>query len=201
MFKIVDKDKMKNRSDKDDTDQSVDHQDVGKQETPEDQSELSLDEQLAKSQEQASKNWDKVLRLQAEIENLRKRTLRDVENASRGSIERVIMEMLPILDSFELGLDLKTETIDEYKTFKEGQEASMMLMNSLFYKLSIETIDPSEMRYDPELHEVISTQEDDSVEPGYIIKVIQKGYRLKERLLRPARVIVCAEKNKKDSLT
>ena len=192
---------MKNRSDKDDTDQSVDHQDVGKQETPEDQSELSLDEQLAKSQEQASKNWDKVLRLQAEIENLRKRTLRDVENASRGSIERVIMEMLPILDSFELGLDLKTETIDEYKTFKEGQEASMMLMNSLFYKLSIETIDPSEMRYDPELHEVISTQEDNSVEPGYIIKVIQKGYRLKERLLRPARVIVCAEKNKKDSLT
>ena len=192
---------MKNRSDKDDTDQSVDHQDVGKQETPEDQSELSLDEQLAKSQEQASKNWDKVLRLQAEIENLRKRTLRDVENASRGSIERVIMEMLPILDSFELGLDLKTETIDEYKTFKEGQEASMMLMNSLFYKLSIETIDPSEMRYDPELHEVMSTQEDDSIEPGYIIKVIQKGYRLKERLLRPARVIVCAEQNKKDSPT
>ena len=192
---------MKNRSDKDDTDQSVDHQNVEKQETPKDQSELSLDEQLAKSQEQASKNWDKVLRLQAEIENLRKRTLRDVENASRGSIERVIMEMLPILDSFELGLDLKTETIDEYKTFKEGQEASMMLMNSLFYKLSIETIDPSEMRYDPELHEVISTQEDDSVEPGYIIKVIQKGYRLKERLLRPARVIVCAEKNKKDSPT
>ena len=201
MFKIVDKDKMKKRSDKDDADQSVDHQDVEKQETPEDQPELSLDEQLAKSQEEVSNNWDKVLRLQAEIENLRKRTLRDVENASRGSIERVIMEMLPILDSFELGLDLKTETIDEYKTFKEGQEASMMLMNSLFNKLSIETIDPSEMRYDPGLHEVISTQEDDSVEPGYIIKVIQKGYRLKERLLRPARVIVRAEKNKKDSPT
>ena len=201
MFKIVDKDKMKKRSDKDDADQSLDHQDVEKQETPEDQPELSLDEQLAKSQEEVSKNWDKVLRLQAEIENLRKRTLRDVENASRGSIERVIMEMLPILDSFELGLDLKTETIDEYKTFKEGQEASMMLMNSLFNKLSIETIDPSEMRYDPGLHEVISTQEDDSVEPGYIIKVIQKGYRLKERLLRPARVIVRAEKNKNDSPT
>ena len=103
---------MKNRSDKDDTDQSVDHQDVEKQETPEDQSELSLDEHLAKSQEEAAKNWDKVLRLQAEIENLRKRTLRDVENASRGSIERVIMEMLPILDSFELGLGLKTETMN-----------------------------------------------------------------------------------------
>jgi len=192
---------MKNNSNNDDTDQSVDLHDEDKQESSQDQPELSLDEQLLKSQEEASKNWDKALRLQAEIENLRKRTFRDIENASRGSIERVIMEILPILDSFELGLDLKTETIEEYKTFKEGQEASMMLMNSLFSKLSIETIDPSEMRYDPGLHEVISTQDDDSVEPGYIIQVIQKGYRLKERLLRPARVIVCAEKNKDESST
>ncbi len=192
---------MKNSTNNDDADQSVDLQDEDNQESPQEQSELSLDDQLVKSKEEASKNWDKVLRLQAEIENLRKRTFRDIENASRGSIERVIMEILPILDSFELGLDLKTETIEEYKTFKEGQEASMMLMNSLFSKLSIETIDPSEMRYDPGLHEVISTQEDDSVEPGYIIQVIQKGYRLKERLLRPARVIVCAEKNKDESST
>ena len=192
---------MKNSTNNDDADQSVDLQDEGNQESPQDQSELSLDDQLVKSKEEASKNWDKVLRLQAEIENLRKRTFRDIENASRGSIERVIIEILPILDSFELGLNLKTETIEQYKTFKEGQEASMMLMNSLFNKLSIETIDPSEMRYDPELHEVISTQEDDSVEPGYIIKVIQKGYRLKERLLRPARVIVCAEKNKDEPST
>ena len=192
---------MKNSTNNDDADQSVDLQDEDNQESPQEQSELSLDDQLVKSKEEASKNWDKVLRLQAEIENLRKRTFRDIENASRGSIERVIMEILPILDSFELGLDLKTETIEEYKTFKEGQEASMMLMNSLFSKLSIETIDPSEMRHDPGLHEVISTQEDDSVEPGYIVHVIQKGYRLKERLLRPARVIVCAEKNKDESST
>ena len=201
MSKIVDKDKMKNSTNNDAADQSVDLNDEEKQDSSQDQSELSLDEQLVKSQEEASINWDKVLRLQAEIENLRKRTFRDIENASRGSIERVIMEMLPILDSFELGLNLKTETIEEYKTFKEGQKASMMLMKSLFTKLSIETIDPSEMRYDPELHEVISTQEDDSVEPGYIIKVIQKGYRLQERLLRPARVIVCAEKIKDEPST
>ena len=192
---------MKKNTNNNDADHSVDLQDEDKQESSQDQSEMSLDEQLTKSQEEASINWDKVLRLQAEIENLRKRTFRDIENASRGSIERVIMEILPILDSFELGLDLKTETIEEYKTFKEGQEASMMLMNSLFNKLSIETIDPSEMRYDPELHEVISTQEDDSIEPDYIIKVIQKGYRLKERLLRPARVIVCVEKNKDEPST
>ena len=192
---------MKNTTNNDDVDQSVDLKSEEKQESTQDQSELSLEELLVVTREEASKNWDKVLRLQAEIENLRKRTFRDIENASRGSIERVIMEILPILDSFELGLSLKTETIEEYKTFKEGQEASMMLMKSLFSKLSIETIDPSEMRYDPELHEVISTQEDDSVESGYIIKVIQKGYHLKERLLRPARVIVCAEKNKDEPST
>jgi len=196
----MDDDEMK-KSSNNDANQSVDLQDEELQESSRKQSELSLDEQLVVSQEEASKNWDKVLRLQAEIENLRKRTFRDIENASRGSIERVIMEILPILDSFELGLSLKTETIDEYKTFKEGQEASMMLMQSLFSKLSIETIDPSGMRYDPELHEVISTQEDDSVESGYIIKVIQKGYRLRERLLRPARVIVCAEMNKDEPST
>ena len=105
---------MKNSTNNDDADQSVDLQDGDNQESSQDQSELSLDDQLVKSKEEASKNWDKVLRLQAEIENLRKRTFRDIENASRGSIERVIMEILPILDSFELGLDLKTETIEEY---------------------------------------------------------------------------------------
>ena len=192
---------MKNTTNNDDVDQSVDLKSEEKQESTQDQSALSLEELLVVTREEASKNWDKVLRLQAEIYNLRKITFRDIENASRGSIERVIMEILPILDSFELGLSLKTETIEEYKTFKEGQEASMMLMKSLFSKLSIETIDPSEMRYDPELHEVISTQEDDSVESGYIIKVIQKGYRLKERLLRPARVIVCSEVNKDEPST
>ena len=196
MFKMVDNEIMKNNSNNDDVDQPNNLQNDDSNEVSEKQVEPSLQEKLDKSKEETSKNWDKILRLQAEIENLRKRTFRDIENASRGSIERVIMEILPILDSFELGLNLKTETIEEYKTFKEGQKASMMLMKSLFSKLSIETIDPSEMRYDPELHEVISTQDDDSVEPGYVIQVIQKGYRLKERLLRPARVIVCAEKNK-----
>ena len=198
---MLDKDKMKNNSNKDDVDQSNNLQNQESKEASENQPELSIQEQLVKSQEETSKNWDKILRLQAEIENLRKRTFRDIESASRGSIERVVMEILPILDSFELGLNLKTETIQEYKTFKEGQEASMLLMKSLFNKLSIETIDPTEMRYDPDLHEVISTHEDSSVEPGYIIQVIQKGYRLKDRLLRPARVIVCAENKKNEPST
>ena len=111
------------------------------------------------------------------------------------------MELLPVLDSFDLGLDLETETIEQYKIFKEGQVATLKLITSLLEKLSIEIIAPVEMKYDPELHEVISLQEDGSVEPGYIIQVVQKGYRLRGRLLRPARVIVSAEEQENKSST
>ncbi len=186
------------------SDTSVSSDDQKKNQTEEQQETepvLTLEEELEKAKEKASENYDQMLRFQAEIENIRKRTLKDIENASRGSIERVIMELLPVLDSFDLGLGLKTETIEQYKIFKEGQVATLKLITSLLEKLSIEIIDPVEMKYDPELHEVISLQEDASVEPGYIIHVVQKGYRLKDRLLRPARVIVSAEEQENKSST
>jgi molecular chaperone GrpE len=186
------------------SDASVSSEDQKKKQTEEQQETepiLTLEEELEKEKEKASENYDQMLRLQAEIENIRKRTLKDVENASRGSIERVIMELLPVLDSFDLGLSLKTENIEQYKIFKEGQVATLKLITSLLEKLSIEIIDPAEMKYDPELHEVISLQEDDLAEPGYIIHVVQKGYRLRGRLLRPARVIVSAEEQENKSST
>jgi molecular chaperone GrpE len=186
------------------SDASVSSEDQKKKQTEKQQETepiLTLEEELEKEKEKASENYDQMLRLQAEIENIRKRTLKDVENASRGSIERVIMELLPVLDSFDLGLSLKTENIEQYKIFKEGQVATLKLITSLLEKLSIEIIDPAEMKYDPELHEVISLQEDDLAEPGYIIHVVQKGYRLRGRLLRPARVIVSAEEQENKSST
>ena len=141
----------------------------------------------------ADENWEKVLRLQAELENLRKRTLKDVESASKGSIERVIQEILPIMDSFELGVKVDTSTKQGVETFIEGQTATFKLFQSVLDKFLIETINPENMKYDPELHEVISMQDSDDTESGYIIEVIQKGYRLKNRLLRPARVIVSSD--------
>ena len=141
----------------------------------------------------ADENWEKVLRLQAELENLRKRTLKDVESASKGSIERVFQEILPIMDSFELGVKVDTSTKEGVETFIEGQTATFKLFQSALDKFLIETINPENMKYDPELHEVISMQDSDEIESGYIIEVIQKGYRLKNRLLRPARVIVSSD--------
>ena len=194
----------KSMEDANNSDTSVSSDDQKKNQTEEQQETepvLTLEEELEKAKEKASENYDQMLRFQAEIENIRKRTLKDIENASRGSIERVIMELLPVLDSFDLGLGLKTETIEQYKIFKEGQMATLKLITSLLEKLSIEIIDPAEMKYDPELHEVISLQEDDLAEPGYIIHVVQKGYRLRGRLLRPARVIVSAEEQENKSST
>ena len=141
----------------------------------------------------ADENWEKVLTLQAELENLRKRTLKDVESASKGSIERVFQEILPIMDSFELGVKVDTSTKEGVETFIEGQTATFKLFQSVLDKFLIETINPENMKYDPELHEVISMQDSDDTESGYIIEVIQKGYRLKNRLLRPARVIVSSD--------
>ena len=141
----------------------------------------------------ADENWEKVLRLQAELDNLRKRTLKDVESASKGSIERVFQEILPIMDSFELGVKVDTSTKEGIETFIEGQTATFKLFQSVLDKFLIETINPENMKYDPELHEVIGMQDSDEIESGYIIEVIQKGYRLKNRLLRPARVIVSSE--------
>ena len=147
-------------------------------------------------EKQAAENWDKVLRLQAEIDNLRKRTIKDIENTNKSSIERVFREILPVLDSFELGVLVDTSTKEGVETFIEGQNATFKLLQSVLERFSIETLNPEHMKYDPELHEVISMQETDHVEQGYIVQVVQKGYRLNQRLLRPARVIVASEKEK-----
>ena len=147
-------------------------------------------------EKQAAENWDKVLRLQAEIDNLRKRTIKDIENTNKSSIERVFREILPVLDSFELGVLVDTSTKEGVETFIEGQNATFKLLQSVLETFSIDTLNPEHMKYDPELHEVISMQDTDQVEQGYIVQVVQKGYRLNQRLLRPARVIVASEKEK-----
>ena len=126
-------------------------------------------------QEKIDEQWDKILRLQAEIENLRKRNVKDIESAAKASIERVFQEIIPVIDSFEIGM-----TIDKKKDDK----------------FSIEVIDPKDMKFDSENHEAMSIVEDENTEPGYIVNVIQKGYRLQNRLLRPARVIVSSETEK-----
>ena len=91
-------------------------------------------------EKQAAENWDKVLRLQAEIDNLRKRTIKDIENTNKSSIERVFREILPVLDSFELGVLVDTSTKEGVETFIEGQNATFKLLQSVLERFSIETL-------------------------------------------------------------
>ena len=147
-------------------------------------------------QEKIDEQWDKILRLQAEIENLRKRNVKDIESAAKASIERVFQEIIPVIDSFEIGITIDKEKDDGIETFIAGQEATYKQFISMLDKFSIEVIDPKDMKFDSENHEAMSIVEDEKTEPGYIVNVIQKGYRLQNRLLRPARVIVSSETEK-----
>ena len=147
-------------------------------------------------QNKIDEHWEKILRLQAEIENIRKRNVKDIESAAKASIERVFQEIIPVIDSFEIGMTIDTETDDGMETFFAGQKATYKQFMSILDKFSIEVIDPQDMKFDSENHEAMSIIHDENTKPGYIVNVIQKGYRLQNRLLRPARVIVSSETEK-----
>ena len=147
-------------------------------------------------QNKIDEHWEKILRLQAEIENIRKRNVKDIESAAKASIERVFQEIIPVIDSFEIGMTIDRETDDGMETFIAGQMATYKQFMSILDKFSIEVIDPQDMKFDSENHEAMSIIHDENTKPGYIVNVIQKGYRLQNRLLRPARVIVSSETEK-----
>tara|TARA_B100001996_G_scaffold30596_1_gene23249 strand:- start:23 stop:628 length:606 start_codon:yes stop_codon:yes gene_type:complete len=148
-----------------------------------------LQEQLKKIQDESKENLDKAFRAQAEMENLRKRTVRDVENAHKYALEKFINELLPILDSLELGLSASANTKNVDELFK-GMELTLEMFNKTLEKFGVKTIDPQGEKFNPELHEAVSMQAIKDSESGIIITVMQKGYSLNERLIRPAMVVV-----------
>ena len=148
-----------------------------------------LQVQLEKSQEQSKVSLDKVVRAQAEMENLRKRAARDVENAHKYALEKFTDELLPIMDSLELGLSasVKAKNLDD---LCKGMELTLEMFNTVMEKFGITMIEPKGEKFDPELHDAVSMQETDDSNSGIIIEVMQKGYTLNGRLIRPAMVVV-----------
>jgi molecular chaperone GrpE len=147
--------------------------------------------QLAELQAKADENWDRYLRAAAEVENIRKRASRDVEKAHKFALEQFGRELLAVRDSLELGLDAGDQASAE--SLLEGSLATLKLLTSTLERFGIEEVDPAGEPFDPEFHEAIGMQPSDTVEPGSVVNVVQKGYSLNGRLLRPARVIVAAE--------
>jgi len=156
-------------------------------------SQVSVDEltqQLVTAQEEAASNWDKVLRIQAEMENIKRRSQKDIENAHKFALVDFAKELLTVIDSLELGLQAATESSPEIAKIREGNELTLKQFQSVFSKFNIERVDPVGEKFNPEQHQAISMQESADVEPNTVVEVFQKGYLLNGRILRAAMVIV-----------
>jgi molecular chaperone GrpE len=152
---------------------------------------ISLNEALQKAEESAEENWNKYLRAVAELENARKRATRDIENARRYGVEGLAAELLGVADSLEMGLEVAENATVE--TLLEGKRATLKQLQSAMEKFGITIVSPDGEPFDPELHEALSMQESATAEPNSVVAVIQRGYQINGRLLRPARVIVAKE--------
>lgn len=151
------------------------------------QAEDDLIERLANAENKADENWDLLLRTKAEMENLRRRTQKDLENAHKFSIEKFVTELLPIMDSMELGLAVEDASAE---SLREGTIMTISMVSQMFEKFNIKVIDPLNEKFDAEFHQAMTAQPTDEVEPNTVMAVMQKGYVLNDRLVRPAMVLV-----------
>ena len=151
------------------------------------QAEDDLIEQLNTAKSKAEENWDLLLRTKAEMENLRRRTQKDLENAHKFGIEKFVTELLPVMDSMELGLAAEEASTE---SLKEGMTLTINMVSQMFEKFNIKMVDPMNEKFDPEFHQAMAAQPTDDVEPNTVIAVMQKGYVLNDRLVRPAMVMV-----------
>lgn len=149
-----------------------------------------LKQALEKAEAKAQENWDKALRIQAEMENLKRRAQKDVENAHKFAVENFAKELLPVMDSLVLGLQAISGDSPEVEKFRVGNELTIKQFESVFNKFNIEILDPAGQPFNPEQHQAMSMQVVENAEPNTVVAVFQKGYTLNGRLLRPAMVMV-----------
>ena len=144
-------------------------------------------------QKKHDENYDALLRATAEIENIKKRSQKEVENAYKYSTESILQEIIPIYDSLSLSCNLSDE-----KTTKEQLDQGNKLLLSMFQKIfeknNIEEINPQGESFNPEFHQAISTIENNNEKNDKITEVVQKGYLLNNRVIKPALVIVVKNK-------
>ncbi len=143
---------------------------------------------LTDARNKADEHWDQCLRLQADIENLRKRKERDVANAHKFALDKFAVDLLPVRDSLEMGL-AAADSVDAAK-LREGSELTLKMLVSAMDKFNIKEVNALNEQFNPEYHEAISMQDREDVAPNTVVTVVQKGYLLNDRLIRPAMVIV-----------
>ena len=149
-----------------------------------------LQQALAQAEQRAREHWEQYLRAVAELDNVRKRAQRDIEAANRYGLEKFAAELLPVQDSLELAVRSADQVEADVSSLKQGQEATLKLLAKALEKLGVTPIRPLGEPFDPARHEAMLAQESASAEPNTVLQVVQTGFELNGRLLRPARVIV-----------
>jgi molecular chaperone GrpE len=152
-----------------------------------------LARQLAETGLKAQDYWDRLVRLQAEFENHKKRTEKDLQNAHKFALERFAKELLTVMDSLELGIQASVSSQSDVEKLREGMELTLRQLAAVFEKFGIQVIDPLGDKFNPDLHQAMAAQPAEAVEPNTVVKVFQKGYSLNDRLLRPAMVIIAQQ--------
>jgi len=149
-----------------------------------------LKQELEEAKQKAHEAWDKAVRTQAEMENLKRRTQKDLEDAHKFALTSFGKELLPVFDSLVLGLQAATGDSEDVRKFREGSELTIKQFEALFAKFNIVAIDPMGMPFNAEQHQAMMMQVVEGAEPNTVVNVFQKGYLLNGRLLRPAMVVV-----------
>ncbi|MBI3569735.1 MAG: nucleotide exchange factor GrpE [Gammaproteobacteria bacterium] len=151
-----------------------------------------LQAELEKVRAESAENLDRFLRAKAEVENVRKRGEVDVSTARKYAIERFAAEIVAVRDSLELArmVELPKDTNPAVQKMHEGLDLTLKLLDGIFQKFGLTLLDPKGQKFDPERHQAISMVESVEVPPGHVVSVVQKGFLLNDRLLRPAMVIV-----------
>jgi molecular chaperone GrpE len=149
-----------------------------------------LQVQLAEAQAKATEHWDRLLRLQAEMENQRKRAQNDVAKARKFALEGIVGDLLPVKDSLELGLAAAHAADADPKAIIEGADLTVKMLSQVFEKNNVLEVNPVDEKFNPEFHQAMSMQEVEGVAANTVTGVMQKGYTLNDRLVRPALVMV-----------
>ena len=145
---------------------------------------------LATAQATVIDQKDSVIRAKAEVDNVRRRAAQDVEKARKFALEKFAGEMLTVVDNLERGLATIDSEAEEQKSIFEGVNLTLQGLLSGLEKFGVKAVDPQDQPFNPEFHQAMSMQEVPGVAPNTVIAVMQKGYELNERLIRPAMVMV-----------
>jgi len=158
---------------------------------PRDERIAELEAQLKELQQ---RERDSLLRAKAEVENIRRRTEQDIEKAHKFALEKFSGELLPVIDNLERALDLADKSNSELAGLIEGVELTLKSLLDAVRKFGMEVVADIHVPFNPELHQAMTMMESDELEPNHVMMVMQKGYTLNGRLLRPAMVAVSKAK-------